>query len=254
MHIFFIILSLITFSSCSSLLKEIEKLPDPPVVEIPATEFSHCLRGFTEGFHVNSRTGVKTKWNKRGPTDNFLTPLFNFVHSQCDSNDAIFGSNNHPLDSFSHLRTELGISSASTRKYRCAALFELIRTSGAFESDYNWKEGRDVSASNYDLYTQEAGLFQTSPNSHYDSVSGTWHKYLNELVAKHGVGQVRKGSPENAKWNALMKNMEKKSVIIEHYAFMLRHNYKHYGPVIDKVNRVGVNLNRSCIKEVEGML
>jgi hypothetical protein len=131
-------------------------------------------------------------------------------------------------------------------------MFELIRVSGAMESSYDWQEGRDKSASNYDLYTQEAGIFQTSPNSHVGP-NGRW-AYLDKLVAKHGVGLVSKGNDvDNGKWNALMKDETKKQVIIEHHAFMLRHNYKHYGPMIDK-ERVGYNISRACIGLVESML
>jgi hypothetical protein len=131
-------------------------------------------------------------------------------------------------------------------------MFDLVRVSAAFESDYNWQEGRDSGASNFDLYTRESGIFQTSPNSHYAS-PGRWN-YLDKLVAKEGVGLVGQGSAENLKWNILMKNESKKDTIIEHYIFMLRHNFRHYGPVVDRQNRVGVNLSKKCIAEIQATL
>jgi len=184
----------------------------------------------------------------------FLVTLFEFVKSTC-TNDTLYGVNSEARDAFTYLSGELDVSKESSRPYRCAAMFELVRASGAFESDYRWQQGRDKSASNYDFYTMESGLFQTSPNSHYYAHKGygRW-AYLDALVAKHGVGIVRQGSPENEKWNKLMKDETKKHVIIEHHVFMLRHNYKHYGPIIDKANRVGVNLNKQCIAEVLKLL
>lgn len=225
-------------------------------VEQPAKQdFVECRKGFTKGLSVS--TGKP--WNKSGPKDDFLIPLFEFIKSTCESNDVLYGRNSQPNDIFSYYSGELGIKGDSPRRLRCAAMFEVVRASGAFESlNYNWQEGRDRSASNYDLWTQEAGIFQTSPNSHvkewpYGGKEVRW-TYLDQLVAKHGVGHVEKGSPNNELWNKLMKNESKKDVIFEHHIFMLRHNFRHYGPMIDRKNRVGANLSKACIKEVEAML
>lgn len=223
--------------------------------EIPQSGVPAPILEPIESFSVSKipacRTGYTKGSPKKAPTpDVFLVTLFEFVKSSC-SNDTLYGVNSETRDAFSYLSKELGVSKDSSRAYRCAAMFELVRASGAFESDYRWQEGRDKSASNFDFYTMESGLFQTSPNSHYYGHKGygRW-AYLDALVAKHGVGIVKQGSPENEKWNKLMKDESKKHVIIEHHVFMLRHNYRHYGPIIDKANRVGVNLNKACITEV----
>jgi hypothetical protein len=209
-----------------------------PIVEVPV--FRECLKGFSNNEHV-----------RRAPPESFIQDLFKWVK---DAPKELYEKNNETRDVYSHLASYLGISSDSTLQYRQAVLFELLRVSAAMESSFNWQEGRDKAASNYDLYTQEAGIFQTSPNSHIYAHKGygRW-EYLDKLVAKHGVGLVKQDSPNNALWNALMKDESKKEVIFEHHAFMLRHNFKHYGPMID-FRRVGMNINKSCIVEVMSML
>lgn len=251
-----IILVVFTLIGCEQIKEAIEA---PIKIEAPKKDFVECRKGFTKGLNV--KTGKA--WNKSGPTDDFLIPLFNFIKSTCESHDILYGRNSQQYDIFSYYSGELGINGNSPRKLRCAAMFELLRASGAFESiNYNWQEGRDQSASNYTYYTMEAGIFQTSPNSHIywcppSGVSGSCKRweYLDKLVAEHGVGTVKQSDEAtNKKWNALMKNESKKDLIFHHHIFMLRHKFTHYGPMIDRKNRVGANLSKACIKEVEAML
>jgi len=137
---------------------------------------------------------------------------------------------------------------------RCAAMFELMRVSAAMESSFDWQEGRDKSASNHTYYTMEAGIFQTSPNSHVYAHKGTGYQrweYLDDLMAP--IRPHISDEAANKEWNAVHKDESKKELIFKHHAFMLRHNYRHYGPMIDK-RRVGMNIDRSCIKKIESQL
>jgi len=210
--------------------------PKPPV------EFGPCELGFNKNQH-----------KRKAPPKPFLNDLFAFVRDTCGDNE-LYGKNNEPRDAFSHLSSELGISGSSPIKLRCAAMFELLRVSAAMESSFNWQEGRDKSASNKTYYTMESGIFQSAPNTHVYAHKGTGYqrwKYLDDLMAPIRVHIS--DEPANKEWNALMKDESKKRVILEHHAFMLRHNFRHYGPVIDKA-RVGANIDKECIKKIEPML
>lgn len=188
----------------------------------------------------------KNEHKRRAPPDDFLISLFRFISNNCHK-EQLFGSLDEPRDIFTHLNQELALSNDKTRKYRCAAMFELMRVSAAMESSYNWREGRDKSAANYSFETMEAGIFQTSANSHVHAHKGNlgrW-EYLDKLTQKNGI------SPNNfAAWIKLQKNENKKDYIFEHHAYLLRHNFHHYGPMIDK-KRVGQNISLDCIKEIE---
>lgn len=220
-------------------------LPDetvkPPVNDKPVV-FIHAAKGFSKNQH-----------KRRAPPKAFLDDLFHWIKNECPK--FLYARNNEPRDVFSHLSSYLGVSGSSSLKYRQACLFELMRVSAAMESSFNWQEGRDMAASNTDYYEMESGIFQTSPNSHVYLLNGQYLRwtYLDELVAKHGVGRVVKGSQHCIAWNKLMKNESKKSVIFEHHAFMLRHNFRHYGPMID-VARVGENISKQCIAEIQRLL
>jgi len=217
-----------------------DKKDQPTVVE--SADWGACAEGFYKNEH-----------KRKAPPKEFLQDLLQWIQK---APEFLYAVNSQPKDAFSHLRSELGITSKSSLKYRQAALFELMRVSAAMESSYDWSEGRDLSASNYDYYTQEAGIFQTSPNSHVSYKDGYYFRwqYLDKLVAKHGVGKVSIiNQAANKAWNSLMKDYQFKDTILEHHAFMLRHNYRHYGPVIDK-RRVGMNLNLECLKEIAAKL
>jgi hypothetical protein len=222
--------------------EHIEVVNTPEVVNevVKPMQFNECLKAFNNNEH-----------KRKAPPLQFIKDLYVWIKV---APEFLYARNSEPRDAFSHLSSYLGINKDSTLKYRQAALFELMRVSAAMESSFNWQQGRDKAAQNYDWYTQEAGMFQTSPNSHVYAHKG-WGRweYLDKLVAKHGVGLVKQGSPNNELWNKLMKDESKKHVIFEHHAFMLRHNFRHYGPVIDP-RRVGMNINKQCIKEVESFL
>ena len=215
-----------------------------PVKESPKiVHFSHCLKAFNNNEH-----------KRRAPPQAFLNDLLAYIRQ---APEFLYARNSEPRDAFSHLASYLGITSSSSLKYRQAALFELMRVSAAMESSFNWQQGRDKSASNYTYYTMESGIFQTSPNSHIYAHKGNgfqrW-EYLDKLVAPYISRPVHiNDEAANKEWNTLMKDETKKNVIFEHKAFMVRHNFRHFGPIIDH-RRVGMNIDKNCILEVQLML
>lgn len=217
----------VVFVSCQS------RSPQLLVEEVPS-----CLKGFD-----------KNKHRRRAPPQTFLQDLYLFVQKTCDENE-LYAINEEPRDVFKHLEKELALTEDSTLHYRCASAFELLRVSAAMESSYNWKQGRDLSANNTSLDTQEAGIFQTSQNSHIYAHKGYWGRwaYLDQLVKSRGV------DPKDGEaWIALQKNEAEKDLIFEHHLFLIRHNFRHYGPMIDK-QRVGANLSLECVSEVQKQL
>lgn len=189
-------------------------------------------------------------YNRGKPPAQFLKDLYEFVASHKE--DALLvGQNAEPMDAFGYLWSELKMSKDLSMKARAARLYELMRVSAAMESSWDWTEGRDKAASNFDYYTREAGIFQTSPNSHvyYRNGYKRW-AFLDNLMLAHGISKPRQGNPDNKKWNAFMKDYSNKDTILKHHAFMVRHYYRHYGPIINK-SLVGANLNHECIKQIE---
>lgn len=205
--------------------------PQPLALE----EVASCSKGFSLNKH-----------KRRAPPEDFLQSLFEFVRNTCDENE-LYSFNEEERDIFKHLEKELALSDESSLLYRCSVAFELLRVSAAMESSYNWQQGRDLSANNTSVDTQEAGIFQTSQNSHIYAHKGYWGrwKYLDDLVASRGV------DPKNGlAWIQLQKNEAEKNFVFEHHLFMIRHDFRHYGPMIDK-QRVGANVSLSCVTEIQ---
>lgn len=225
-HILF--LAVCFLMSCQS------RKPEPLLLE----EVSSCSKSFDNNQH-----------KRRAPPEDFLQSLFAFVRDTCEENE-LYAFNDEERDIFKYLEKELGLSADSSLLYRCAVAFELLRVSAAMESSYNWKQGRDLSANNTAVDTQEAGLFQTSQNSHIYAHKGYWGrwKYLDELVSSRGVDPK-----DGLAWIALQKNEAEKNFVFEHHLFMIRHNFRHYGPMIDK-ERVGANVSLACVAELQKQL
>jgi hypothetical protein len=232
---------LLFISAC----EHIEVVKEPEVVNevVKPMQFNECLKAFNNNEH-----------KRKAPPLDFLNDLYVWIKV---APEFLYARNSEPRDAFSHLASYLGINKDSTLKYRQAALFELMRVSAAMESSFNWQEERDKAASNYTYYTMESGIFQSAPNTHIYAHKGNGYQrwaYLDKLVAPYISRPVHiNDEAANKEWNALMKDETKKHVIFEHHAFMVRHNFHHYGPIRDG-RRVGMNINKECIKEVESML
>lgn len=224
----------LTLTACSTIGTQ-----NPPVsADTKPIDFGDCKDAFTVG------------WPKQpGPPIDFLEDLFGWVKNNCH----MFAKNSEPKDTFARWGHKFDLS---TPKKRCAAGFEIMRATAAFESTYRWHLGEDVSKPDYKKtsWEEEAGLFQTSPNSHVNSCNSQGcerHKYLDDLVQKHGLPlPMMRDKSTHVKWANAMKERVNKDLIFEHFAYMMRHRYDHYGTLIDRENRVGVNLNRACAEHI----
>ena len=216
-------------------------------------------------FNVSQIPACKASFNKGSPKqpsppDQFLKDTFEFVKENC-SNDVLFGANKERYDGLGVWGNKLGVSESSSRKRRCAGVFELMRGTAAFESTFRWHIGIDTSKSSSlkkDLWAEESGIFQTSPNSHVYSCppSGCLRfAYLDNLTESNGIPSMRSWSKQAAAdWISAMKQYKNKELIMHHFVFMLRHKMNHYGTLLDKKNRTGANIQKGCVDEVEKLL
>lgn len=104
-----------------------------------------------------------------GPPDSFLVPLIIWAKAEEDS---VFEKNNNH-DIFSIVSEELG--PFDTLIKRKAVLCAVMIIIAGDESDWNWREGRDVTAGQQTEDQKEAGAFQVSNDiRHTDSAIDAW--------------------------------------------------------------------------------
>ena len=106
-------------------------------------------------------SACKHKVHNRGiPPDSFLNELVDWANN---APDEIF-ERNEIHDIYSNVAGELGPwTGLSQRK---AAMLEVLRVLGGFESSWKWNEGVDVTNPNSNTScTEEAGIFQCSGDS-----------------------------------------------------------------------------------------
>lgn len=98
--------------------------------------------------------------NRGKPPLSFLNELVDWAIA---APDEIFASN-AKYDVYAHIEAELGPWPA--KDDRKAAMLEVLRVLGGFESSWDWNAGRDVTNPSSDQpCTEEAGIFQCSGNS-----------------------------------------------------------------------------------------
>lgn len=195
-------------------------------------------------------------YNRGKPPAQFLKDLYEFIVRFKDD-ATLVGVNNEPNDVFGYLWTELKLEKGMPLYKRAARLYELMRVSAAMESSWDWDEDYDVlNPHGGKYYGRESGIFQTSANSHVSAkrVDGKlvyfrW-EYLDNLM---GFKPSPSREDLNKKWWDFHRDYKNKDIIMQHHAFMLRHSYRHYGPMISK-KLVAANLNHKCIEQVEALL
>ena len=110
-----------------------------------------------------SRTFVacKSRVHNRGtPPESFLNEIIDWA---INARDEIFQPN-HVHDIYSNIVADLGPWKSLT--HRKAAMLEVLRVLGGFESSWKWNEGVDVTNPDSNTpCTEEAGIFQCSGNS-----------------------------------------------------------------------------------------
>ena len=158
----------------------------------------------------------KQKVHNRGiAPDAFLDELVDWGTS---AREEIFEKNDK-FDVYSSVIHELGPWQGPL--HRRAAMLEVLRVLGGFESSWDWNAGRDVTNPNSNtVCSEEAGIFQCSGDSMNFSPS------LKDLLNTAGAD----GSCESF----ITTTKTNHQFAIEYCARLLRLTTKHHGPVRDK--------------------
>jgi hypothetical protein len=188
----------------------------------------------------------RTKVKNRGrPPVAFLDELIAWGRNAPDD---IFAPNSR-YDIYSSIKPVLG--PWRDEKHRRAALLEVLRVLGGFESSWRWDAGIDVTnpTSNTPC-TEEAGIFQCSGNSMRSgrimepppkpSLREVFEQYGGAGEGDHACNQFRKLTKDNH------------AFAFEYCARLLRITTKHHGPV--KREEIHAWLSVDAMNEIEGML
>ncbi len=174
------------------------------------------------------------------PPPAFLAELVEWARQAPDS---IFARNNERYDVLSSIYPQLGPwmgekDSALWILNRKAAMLEVMRVLGAFESDWRWNEGKDQSShKENDDETKSAGLWQISYNSRH------FGDDLVEMLKRWGV-------KNGAEFQGIMKT--KRYFAMEYAARLFRHTTRHNGPLLRK--EVNAQVNKFAMSEFEELL
>lgn len=150
--------------------------------------------------------------NRGNPPEEFLNELVDWCRQ---SPDEIFVRNDKE-DIYSRIFSDLG--PWEDLLHRKAAMLEVLRVLGGFESSWNWSEGRDITnpGSNTSC-TEEAGIFQCSGDSmNFDA---SLKQLLKSVSGKTDCDTFRAATKSNHRF------------AIEYCARLLRFTVNHHGPV-----------------------
>ncbi|WP_071527447.1 hypothetical protein [Nodosilinea nodulosa] len=181
-----------------------------------------------------SFNACKAKVHNRGiPSEAFLNELIDWCKQ---APDEIFARNDR-TDIYSQVFNELGPWEDLT--HRKAAMLEVLRVLGGFESSWDWNEGRDVTNPNSNTScTEEAGIFQCSGDSM--SFSTSLKELLKSASGKTDCDTFRSVSKSNHRF------------AIEYCARLLRFTTDHHGPV--KHKEINPWLRRDAVAEFRRFL
>jgi hypothetical protein len=183
--------------------------------------------------------------NRGRPPVLFLDELITWGR---DAPADIFAPNDR-YDIYSSIKPVIGPWQSD--KHRRAALLEVLRVLGGFESSWRWKAGIDTTnPSSNTPCTEEAGIFQCSGNSMRldKQLVPTSNPSLRKVFEQFGgTGDGDEGCKQ---FGALTK--ENHAFAFEYCARLLRVTTKHHGPI--KREEIHTWLNRDSAAEIEGML
>ena len=150
--------------------------------------------------------------------------------------DEIFKPN-QVQDIYSNVVGDLGPWTGLT--HRKAAMLEVLRVLGGFESSWKWTEGVDTTNPNSNTScTEEAGIFQCSGNSmNFDSSLKT---LLLNATGKTDCETFKTETKANHPF------------AIEYCARLLRFTIRHHGPIRD--GHIKTWLRRDAVAEFEAFL
>ncbi len=172
--------------------------------------------------------------NRGVPPDSFLEQIVEWAKSAPED---IFLPNAN-ADVYSAIRPVLG--PWSSIEHRRAAMLEVMRVHGGFESSWNWNEGVDTTnqTSMSHLSGQETGLWQVS----FDSTS-LGNFAMRPFAEAHGIDIPAKFITEMKADHPLA---------IEYYARLLRVNVKWAGPILR--HEIDRWLSRDAVAEFQSLL
>jgi hypothetical protein len=175
--------------------------------------FSACKeKVFNRGIAPDAFLNELIDWSLQAPDEIFLRNENHDIYSQ------VFDTLG-PWDSLIH---------------RKAAMLEVLRVLGGFESSWNWNEGRDITNPNSNTScTEEAGIFQCSGNSMDFDPS------LKTLL------QSVSGETDCDTFRAVSKSNH--TFAVEYCARLLRFTVNHHGPV--KRKEINSWLRRDAVDE-----
>jgi hypothetical protein len=185
--------------------------------------------------------------NRGIPSDSFLKELIVWGRS---ADDLIFAPNTH-FDIYSKIKDELGPWESPI--HRRAAMLEVLRVLGMFESSGDFTEGVDTSRLGDDTpENAEAGAWQVSYDARY-------------IAAELRILLVSKGITDGIAFQRAMKFDH--PLAMEFVARLMRYNTKHNGPLYKGDERLAIRrslrgeehsiypwLLRNAVEEFEGFL
>lgn len=177
----------------------------------------------------------KEKVYDRGiPPDSFLNELINWAR---EAPDEIFAQNDKH-DIYESVEPELG--PWRDLLHRKAAMCEVLRVLGGFESSWNWREGidRNNPSSATSSCKEEAGIFQCSGNSM--SFDASLKNLLQQAAGATDCDTFIKASKANHRF------------AIEYCARLIRFTVDHHGPI--KRKRINPWLRTDAVSEFEKFL
>jgi hypothetical protein len=173
--------------------------------------------------------------NRGVPSERVVDDLIKVIKSTPSS---VFAVNPH-FDIYSSVYKELGPWRGE--KHRRAVMANVLLVMSGYESSWNYQRGRDMSADNTSLLTQEAGILQTSCNAqNLPPISKELKEFTLKTCGKNDCQTFitcTKASP----WMA--------------YGFvarLIRARLDHHGPL--KRKEIHPWLSRQCVAEIESVL